>query len=68
MSRADASGGRSPSRVGERPYERIARSSAGIEGACAGSDEIAETLDENGKLRGLYFDREMLPYCGSPQR
>ncbi len=26
--------------------------------------EIAETLDEKGKLRGLWFDREMLPYCG----
>jgi hypothetical protein len=28
------------------------------------ADEIAETLDEGGKLRGLWFDREMLPYCG----
>jgi hypothetical protein len=27
-------------------------------------DEIARTLDENGMLRGLSFDREMLPYCG----
>jgi hypothetical protein len=27
-------------------------------------DEIAATLDENGLLRGLSFDREMLPYCG----
>ena len=26
--------------------------------------EIAATLDENGKNRGLSFDREMLPYCG----
>ena len=26
--------------------------------------EIAETLDATGKLRGLWFDREMLPYCG----
>lgn len=27
-------------------------------------DEVAETLDANGKTRGLWFDREMLPYCG----
>ena len=27
--------------------------------------EIAKTLDTNGKLRGLWFDREMLPYCGA---
>jgi hypothetical protein len=27
-------------------------------------DEIAETLDAGGKTRGLWFDREMLPYCG----
>jgi hypothetical protein len=27
-------------------------------------DEIAKTLDEHGLLRGLSFDREMLPYCG----
>lgn len=26
--------------------------------------EIAGTLDEKGKCRGLWFDREMLPYCG----
>ena len=26
--------------------------------------EIAETLDAKGKCRGLWFDREMLPYCG----
>jgi hypothetical protein len=26
-------------------------------------DEIAETLDENGKNRGLSFDPEMAPYC-----
>lgn len=28
------------------------------------ADEIATTLDGGGKLRGLWFDREMLPYCG----
>jgi hypothetical protein len=28
------------------------------------ASDIAETLDETGKLRGLWFDREMLPYCG----
>lgn len=27
-------------------------------------EEIGETLDAEGKLRGLWFDREMLPYCG----
>jgi hypothetical protein len=27
--------------------------------------EIAKTLDASGKLRGLWFDREMLPYCGT---
>lgn len=26
--------------------------------------EIARTLDAQGKCRGLWFDREMLPYCG----
>jgi hypothetical protein len=26
--------------------------------------EIAATLDEDGRNRGLHFDREMLPYCG----
>ena len=30
--------------------------------------EIAATLDENGLLRGLSFDREMLPYCGGTYR
>lgn len=28
-------------------------------------DEIADTLDANSKLRGLWFDREMVPYCGT---
>jgi hypothetical protein len=27
--------------------------------------EIAQTLDTDGKLRGLWFDREMIPYCGA---
>jgi hypothetical protein len=26
--------------------------------------EIAETLDAKGKLKGLWFDREMVPFCG----
>jgi hypothetical protein len=26
--------------------------------------EISRTLDVGGKCRGLWFDREMLPYCG----
>ena len=28
------------------------------------AEEIAETLDSKGKNRGLWFDTEMLPYCG----
>ena len=30
--------------------------------------EIAETLDASGKTRGLWFDWEMLPYCGKQFR
>jgi len=30
--------------------------------------EIAQTLDAHGKSRGLWFDREMLPYCGKTLR
>ena len=30
--------------------------------------EIARTLDANGLLRGLSFDREMVPYCGRTLR
>jgi hypothetical protein len=30
--------------------------------------EIEDTLNEAGKNRGLWFDREMLPYCGSTRR
>jgi hypothetical protein len=30
--------------------------------------EIAETLDENGRNRGLAFDWEMLPHCGGTYR
>ena len=30
--------------------------------------EVAETLDAHGKNRGLWFDREMLPYCGTTVR
>jgi hypothetical protein len=30
--------------------------------------EIARTLDANGKNKGLWFDREMLPYCGATAR
>jgi hypothetical protein len=30
--------------------------------------EIRETLSEKGKTRGLWFDREMLPYCGQTAR
>lgn len=31
-------------------------------------DEIAATVDANGKTRGLAFDWEMLPYCGGRYR
>ena len=30
--------------------------------------EIARTLDDRGKNRGLWFDREMKPYCGQTAR
>jgi hypothetical protein len=30
--------------------------------------EIAATLNANGKNRGLWFDREMAPYCGRTAR
>jgi hypothetical protein len=30
--------------------------------------EIERTLDASGKNRGLWFDREMLPYCGQTHR
>jgi hypothetical protein len=30
--------------------------------------EIAETLNEKGRNRGLWFDREMLPFCGGTYR
>ena len=31
-------------------------------------DEIAQTLDDHGKMRGLWFDWEMIPYCGGRYR
>ena len=31
-------------------------------------EEIAKTLDKRSKNRGLWFDREMLPYCGMTTR
>jgi hypothetical protein len=31
-------------------------------------NEILETLDQTQKNRGLYFDAEMVPYCGSVRR
>jgi hypothetical protein len=31
-------------------------------------EEIIATLDSKGKNRGLFFDREMLPYCGGTYR
>jgi len=31
-------------------------------------DEIVDTLDENNKNRGLWFDREMVKYCGGTYR
>jgi hypothetical protein len=54
-----AAGIREPEPRGLRPGELVrVRSRA----------EIAKTLDENGKNRGLWFDREMLPYCGKEFR
>jgi hypothetical protein len=32
------------------------------------AEEIAETLDGSGKTRGLWFDWEMIPYCGQQFR
>ena len=32
------------------------------------SEEIAPTIDESGRTRGLGFDREMIPYCGGRYR
>ena len=32
------------------------------------ADEIAPTIDESGHTRGLWFDSEMLPYCGGQYR
>ena len=31
-------------------------------------DEIAKTLTDKGRNRGLWFDREMLPFCGGTYR
>jgi hypothetical protein len=31
-------------------------------------EEIAPTIDESGRMRGLYFDWEMKPYCGGRYR
>jgi hypothetical protein len=31
-------------------------------------EEIAATLDETGKNRGLWFDKEMVPFCGQTHR
>ncbi len=30
------------------------------------AEEIGKTLDANQRNRGLYFDREMIRYCGQP--
>jgi hypothetical protein len=32
------------------------------------AEEIAATLSPEGRHRGLWFDREMLPYCGGQYR
>jgi hypothetical protein len=32
------------------------------------TEEIAPTIDESGRTRGLGFDREMIPYCGGRHR
>jgi hypothetical protein len=31
-------------------------------------DEILKTIDENGHNRGMYFDAEMVPFCGGTYR
>lgn len=31
-------------------------------------DQIARTIEANGKNKGLWFDREMIPYCGQTTR
>ncbi len=59
---------------GQRPFKtggsgRVPTDSvdlqAGSKVRIRSASEIADTLDENSKLRGLWFDREMLPYCGT---
>jgi hypothetical protein len=51
--------GSAPSPIGLRPGELVqVRPRA----------EIAKTLGENGKNRGLWFDREMVSYCGTTAR
>ena len=44
------------------------RPAAGRHRAGASKEEIARTVDENGKTRGLWFDWEMKPYCGGRYR
>ncbi len=39
----------------------------GAEVVVRAKEEIFATLDQTGKDRGLWFDREMLPYCGTRQ-
>lgn len=52
--------GRTPSAtLGLRPGELVQIKSI---------EEIAETLDANGRNRGLWFDREMVPFCGGTYR
>jgi hypothetical protein len=48
-----------PERVALRPGDLVQVRS---------KDEIAETLDETGKNRGLWFDKEMVPFCGQTRR
>ncbi|WP_228521830.1 hypothetical protein [Nocardioides islandensis] len=48
--------------------ERMAAANLGLEAGdwvrVRSAEEIGKTLDKNYRNRGLYFDREMLKYCG----
>jgi hypothetical protein len=57
----------------EKPFRRGGNASSTAPKACLNPGrlvqirpkaEIRQTLTEEGKTRGLWFDREMLPYCG----
>jgi hypothetical protein len=51
-----------------QPTEPAASLAPGTLVQIKSKDEIARTLNRSGKNRGLWFDREMLPYCGETAR